>query len=136
MMIWNNCNNVFSSKTIINSFDVFYSQNVHNSSSIWFSSSLIGCHECLLCNDLENQSYCINNKTYTKEDYYQEKEKFLENKDLFVSMHKSVFDSPTHNLVCSNTTGKADIECNNVENAYYCYNVNNGRNLFLHGSKI
>jgi hypothetical protein len=44
---------------------------------------LIGCNECIFCNNLENQSYCINNKPLTKEEYFNEKELILLNKSDF-----------------------------------------------------
>ncbi len=53
---------VYSSVAIVNSAAVFFSKYIIDSNNIWFSENLIGCSECLLCHDLQNQSYCINNK--------------------------------------------------------------------------
>ena len=63
LMVRNNCENIYFGKGVIDSFNVFFSHFIKNSSNIRFSSNLVGCHECILCEDLQNQSYCIRNKT-------------------------------------------------------------------------
>jgi hypothetical protein len=61
--------NVYESMNVSESFGVFYSNTIHNSSNVRRCNNLIGCHFCYKCHDLENQSYCINNQQFTKEQY-------------------------------------------------------------------
>jgi hypothetical protein len=53
---------------------------------------MIGCSECIECNGLVNQSYCINNQQYLKEEYLQLKKQLLSNKEVFISKHHNSFD--------------------------------------------
>ena len=85
-----NSDNIYSSKIITQSYQIFYSSNVHNSSDIRFSNNLMGCRECLFCYDLSNQSYCINNQTFSADDYYKQKEWLLKQKENFIDRHNKV----------------------------------------------
>ena len=134
MMVWNNCESVFSSKSIINSYNIFYSQSIHNSANIWFSHNLVGCSECISCDHLENASYCISNKSLGKEEYIKQKKILLARKETFTDSYQRILSIPWDNLICTDTDGKSNIECQDISNSYYCYNVHHGRNLFLHGS--
>lgn len=67
--VLDNSSVIFSSIWVIGSHNVFYSTYIHNCSDIWFSRNLQWCHECCYCDDLQNQSYCIHNKQYSKEEY-------------------------------------------------------------------
>ena len=71
-------------------FNIFYSKFINNSSNIRFSSNLTGCHDCILCNDLQNSSYCINNKQYEKEEYLQKRNEILMHKSDFLNFYKGV----------------------------------------------
>ena len=134
MMVRNNCDSVFSSRSIINSYNIFYSISIHNCSNIWFCHNMIGCSECLYCDHLENVSYYIHNKAFSKEDYMREKSLLLQKKETFSDTYQNLLTVPWDNLICTNTAGKSNIECQSISNSYYCYNVHHGRNLFLHGS--
>ena len=67
-LVWDNCSIVYSSSNIINSSKVFYSHGTIDSYTCYFSSNLIWCSYCFWCTWLQNQSYCIFNKQYTKEE--------------------------------------------------------------------
>lgn len=71
---------VYASRNIKDSFKVFYSSQIHNSHDIWFCSDMVGCQECILCDGLENQSYCIQNTQYGKEEYSEKKKELLAQK--------------------------------------------------------
>ena len=68
---------------ITGSYKVYYSKYITDSSNIWFSTNLIGCEECILCDELENQKYCIKNRAYPKEEYFEKKEELMQRKGLF-----------------------------------------------------
>ena len=42
--------NIFESKAIRRSFNIFYSANIDNSSDLWFCANCVGCHNCISCN--------------------------------------------------------------------------------------
>lgn len=70
---------------IIRSYNVFYSKYITDSSNIRFSTNLIACQECLFCDGLENQSYCIRNEQYTKDEYFEKKQILLTQKEQFIN---------------------------------------------------
>lgn len=69
----NNSENIYYAKNITLSLNIYYSKYIHSSNNIWFSTNLLWCQECLFCDDLQNQSYCIYNTQYTKEEYFQKR---------------------------------------------------------------
>jgi hypothetical protein len=129
-MVRYNCDSIYNSSWIMNSFNVFYSKFIYNSSNIWFSDNLIWCKECISCNWLENKSYYINNKEYTKEDYKRKKDEILKNKTKYI-----VNDYSTWINIASKNTKNCSfvIKSENIENWRMAYNVKDWRNIFLVG---
>ena len=78
VMIGDFSENIYRSIGVYKSSSIFFSKFIFNSNNIWFSSNLVGCTECLFCTQLENVSYAIANKKYSKEDYLVLKEKIIE----------------------------------------------------------
>lgn len=83
VLVRDNASCVYDSYAVFRSHEVFYSTNIKNSHQIWFSNNLTWCRECLYCDDLEHQSFCIQNKAYSEEEYYKLKNKFLSEKNNF-----------------------------------------------------
>jgi len=44
---------------------------------------MIGCSECIDCDNLQNQSYCIDNIQYSQEEYRKKKKEILKDKNNF-----------------------------------------------------
>jgi len=83
--------NVFESKAVSRSFNIFYSANIDNSSDMWFCSNCIGCHFCIDCDTLVNQSYCIENKQYSKEEYQIKRNELFKNTSGFPAKKQATF---------------------------------------------
>jgi len=49
-----------------------------------------------------NQKYCIHNKQFDKESYQQEKEKLLQQKNLFHELYMKVLDTSLLNIASQN----------------------------------
>lgn len=47
----------------------YFTQFADRSYNLWYCYSLIDCHDCFGCSNLNNKSYCIFNVQYTKEEY-------------------------------------------------------------------
>ncbi len=128
VMVWNNSNSVYSSMGVLSSYQVFFSKYILNSRDIWYCSNLIGCNECIACNDLENQSYCIFNTHYSKDEYYKIKWNTLETLKIqafqLSSIWKSYWSKDIHNSNFS-------IFSENVEQWYYTFQLCNAKNVFL-----
>lgn len=126
--IIDNSENIYFCSWIVRSFNVFYSKFLNNCNNIWFSSSLVWCSECILCNELQNQSFCIENKQYSKEEYLIKKALILEEKKNFMDYYNNL-NLKASNTWSSNCTGTFCVNSNNIENGYFVSYVNNWRNL-------
>jgi len=134
-MVRDNSQNIYQSIGIIQSYNVFYSKYCHNCTDIWFCTNCIGSTHCLFCDDLENASYCIQNKQYTPEEYEKKKEELLhKNKENFDKAYNTL-SNIAKNITSSDSTGQLLIECDALSNWYYSYKIQNGRNTFLVGGK-
>ncbi len=130
VMVRNWCNNVFTSVGIINSYNIFYSKFVSDSYNIRFCTNMIGCNECVDCDWLQNQSYCINNNPYSKEEYLQKKEEILKNKNTFYDKFVKL-TSDGKNIESKNIKWYFNVKCENIENWYFNYNIQKWANLIL-----
>ena len=128
MFINNNSENIYLSRDVAESFNIFYSAYIRNSSNIWFSSNLIWCTNCIFCNNLENASYCINNKKYDKKDFLKEKENILKRKDEFIDFYKNIKEVG-NNINSINVKGSSIEQSLDIENGYYVSNMKNARNV-------
>lgn len=90
VMVWDHSENVYFSTAVIQGYQVFYSKYIVNSSNIWFSTNLVGCRECILCDGFENTEYAIENTKYPKEVYFEKKTEILRNKALFHKRYESL----------------------------------------------
>ncbi len=130
VMVWDKSENIYTSSGIIHSYMIFFSKYITDSSDIWFSSNLIGCTHCIWCNGLENKSFCINWKEYTKEEYSQKKEQILKNKQNYPIYHKKL-KIPWKNIWSKEVSWNFNIQSNNIKNWLYSYQVSNWKNLVL-----
>ena len=122
--------NIYQSFNIVNSYNVFYSKQIDNSRDIRFCSNMIGCHDCILSNNLENMSYCIENKQYTKEEYFSTKKYLLSKKteflQKFIALHEDIVPCVSDNVSWMYLT-----ECSNIENWYYLSSTHDSQNVML-----
>lgn len=127
-IVWDHSENVYQSLGITNSFAVFYSKYIVNCSNIWFSSNLLGCHDCVMCDGLENMSYCILNKQYTKESYEKTKDKILKQKQWYWGSYMKV-NGHSNNFASNNVSGTYLVESDDIQQGHYTYRIKGGRNI-------
>ena len=74
-----NCENVIWSCSFwVNVFNIFFSFSiVENSKFIYYCDDIESCEEMMFCVWLKNKKYCILNKQYSKEQYFEKKEKII-----------------------------------------------------------
>lgn len=126
--VWYNTSNVYQSVSVRESSNVFFSKNIMWSSDIRYSSNLIGCHFCIACDGLINQSYCIQNQHYTPEEYEKRKT------DILFSLYKdpSAYDKLKVGIINSyNVTWAWLLNCNNVENGYLLKYIDVAKNVYI-----
>lgn len=128
-------NTIYSSKVVIRSHSVFYSCTISNSSDLWFCANCISCQHCIGCVDLINQSYCINNQQYSKEDYFEKKKEILSDKISFSAKYRDVLKK-MGSINAVDSTGAWLINTNNIHNSYMVVDVYDSRNVVsFHGDE-
>jgi hypothetical protein len=135
-MVWNHSENIYMARGILNSSSIFYSSYINNSYNIRFSRNMTGCQECINCNNLTNQSYCIDNIPYPKEEYLAKKAELLRDTSTFESRYTSLLQSTYqegYSIASDNVQGGFIVQGNNIHKGYYVYNVRDGKNLILAG---
>lgn len=132
--VWDQCENIYSSSGVTGSSNIFYSRYLDNCHDIWFSRNMIGCFECIFCEGLQNQSYCINNVIYPKEEYFAKKANLLSRKSEFGKWYRAM-PKNSENLSSANSTGTFVSMSENVRNGYWVYHVKDANNAAFTGGK-
>jgi len=122
VFVINNCANVYQSSLVINSQNIFFSFNVDNCFDCWMCENIVGCQHCISCRDMENQSYCIENISYSKDD-------FLRLKDVYISIDLAKTTQTDRNI----SMGNANKLSTNLNNALYAYNTHTAQNVCFVG---
>jgi hypothetical protein len=133
MMIGDYSENIYHGTWIYQSNMVFYSKFIFNSNNIYFSTNLVWCAECIFCDWLNNQSYHIENRSYTKREYLIKKEEILKNQKIFNDTYMNL-DIGLGSLISTQSTWKFLIKTDKVENWYFAYNINSWRNVMFAGT--
>lgn len=118
---------IYMSRAVLWSSRIFYSNYIQSCNTIRFSANLIGCHECVMCNSLQNMSYCIKNVAYDKETYFAMKEKILDQRDSYDTYYTAVAAiEGWYEWVWD-----GHLYLQDVESSKFTYQINHGRNHFL-----
>lgn len=116
------------------SYRVFFSNNIEESTDIWFSKDLIGCQNCFGCVNLRGKTYHIFNEPYSKEAYqnfmakldlgsYKTKEEFIEKaREMFLKY-------PVRFTLAIRTVNSTGEHIEMSKNLKFCYCVHESENL-------
>ena len=63
------CSHVFSSVTVRDSSQIFFSANCWNSHNLWYCDNCVNCTDCFGCVGLKRRRFCVFNREYTETDY-------------------------------------------------------------------
>lgn len=123
--------NIRESSCVIKGYNIFYSRFILNSSEIRWSTNLIWCHECLLCNGLEHKTYCIQNEQLTKDQYFEKKYEILQEKHTFENKYREL--NPVWDNRGSTNTMNSNFVLNShdVENGMYSFNLKTAKNTLV-----
>ncbi len=117
--------------SISESYNIFYSKYIVNSSNIWFSTNLIGCDECILCDRIENKKYCIKNKQYDYEEYMRMKSDLMKQKNIFQQLYERIIHIPAQNIGSENVNGSNITKSHNTTNSLWISRIHNSRNVAI-----
>jgi len=116
-------------------YRAFFSEDCRNCTDVYFSKALRGCSNCFGCINLQNKSYYIFNRPYSKEDYKNEIKKFkLDSFSVIEELKKRVrefwlgfpnkFMVGAHNV---NVSGDYIAYSKNAHHMYQARGVENGK---------
>ena len=128
------CERCYESFWLANCYQCYFCIMCVESRNMWFSRDCLGCSDCFGCANLRNQSYCIFNQKYSKEDYHKELEKMnLNTREGIVNARanaRAFWDTQPHKfhqgIRNQNSSGAYVSESNN---AIDCYLVRQSENL-------
>ena len=114
-----------------NSYGCIVLEESKDCNSCYFSYQLRGCDHCLFCTNLANKSYCIKNKSCTKEEFETFKKKMFDGSwNSWQKTHAHYVDlklkTPhryVHNLNCENCTGDHLYHSKNLKNCFDGFNT-------------
>lgn len=124
--------NIYRSIGVIQSYNIFYSKYIKDSNNLRFCSNCLWCEECLLCDNLQNQKYHIRNQPLSQEEYANEKEKILSQKEKFLYAYAQG-NRIAHNRNSTNCSGNFITDSEDVADGYYSHFVKNGKNVVFAG---
>jgi hypothetical protein len=107
-------------------YRTFFSVDCKSCTDVWFSKNCTGCTNCFGCVNLKNQSYCIFNESYSKEEYEQKlKELYPTTQEMIIQMHEKM-ETLSQNLPQKYIHGWRNIGSsgdylNDTKNAKYCF---------------
>lgn len=103
-----------------------FTHNSKNCTDCAFMEDCTGCKNCILCFNLSNKSYCIENKQYSKEEYFAKKSElitggFEKQQKLykrFLELRKKRIVKYAHIVNAENSTGDYVINSKNCTNCF------------------
>jgi len=103
-----------------------YCQECSDSYNLLYCFDCKGCHDCIGCSVLRSKGYCIFNKQYTKEEFFEQKEELLKNghrgfDNISNEFEKVKLKNPhrfTMTLKCNVVTGNHIVSSKNSHNCF------------------
>src|SRR3989344_2723159 len=120
-------------------YNLRFSQENKDCRDSFFLYACRNCSDCVGCVNLVNQSYCIFNKKYGKEEYQQKLKELKLNTISGIENFKKQFEEfrkefplrSIHSLKSNDVSGNWIVNCQNVKNSFGCLNVKDGKYLFV-----
>ena len=85
-----------------------------------------------MCDDMENESYCIKNKKYEKDEYLKKAKEVLDQKKMYADFYAQVkYEGKYYGS--TDVTGSFLLKSQDVENGYYSLEMKDAKNLLVVG---
>jgi CxxC-x17-CxxC domain-containing protein len=126
------CNNCYEWINIFSCHNCFYVINSNHCHQSYFLYDCDVCENCILCTNLKNKSFCIENIQYSREEYEQKKKKILGKNSLsslknqFNILLKKAIHKNLNLKNCENVVGN-DVQ--NWKNSYFVFDSSNIENI-------
>ncbi len=122
-----------------NGYKLIYSQESVNCRDSSFLYSCYNCSNCVGCVNLRNAEFCIENVQYSKEEYLEKIKELNLHTRSGLDAYEKHFDAfrkqhpqrATTSLKVDHVSGNWLTNCQNVKNSFGCFNVKDGKHLFV-----
>lgn len=115
-------------------YDTFFSDDCDDCYDIYFSKNLVGCSHCFGCINLKSKQYCIFNKQYSRDEYFEKIKEFdIGSYKNLVKIYKKAkefwFTHPSKFMYGQNNINVSGDYIENSKNVLFSFQVENGENL-------
>lgn len=118
----------------INCYGSQFTFDSKNCTNCYFVSDCTGCTECILCSNLVQKQFYIENKPYSKEEYFQKKKELIDGSsakskklfEKFLQLRTQRKVKFSHMVNCYNCTGDY---LKNSKNCVQCFDVSDSEDL-------
>lgn len=115
-----------------------FSQDSSECRDSMFLYACRNCSNCVGCVNLVNQEYCIFNKKYKKEEYFEKLKELklntftgiIEMEEKFSEFRKQFPQRFVSSIKSENVSGNWFTNCKNIKNSFWCINVKDGKYLY------
>lgn len=128
---------------VVDSYGCHFLFNSSRCSNCYFCDECTGCDECISSCNLKNQSYCIENVKYPKEEYLKRKAELINGSfnnyknllEKFIKMRAHKVSRYAHVINCQDCTGDY---MKNSKNCTVCFDMSESEDCreIIYGSKI
>jgi hypothetical protein len=105
-----------------------YLKDCENCLDSYFLRGCKNCSSCILCDNLRNKNYCVEDRQYSKEEYEKIKDSFIGDFDRLEASKKTFFDRLSKSIVKENSNVQAT-NCTGY-NIWQCKNCHHSFNVF------
>lgn len=121
-----NCKSCYNSHHLI---------NCRNCTDCGFMADCVACENCFMCSGIVHKKFHFKNQPYPKEDYHRLVEGHMkrDSKELeleFKDFNKEIPKKYQNQIQCENSSGDYLQNCNNAENCYDCFDIEDSKYLF------
>lgn len=131
------CDNIYDSEKCYgcidcrNCYSTLFSEKSSTCNDVLFGFGLSGCSNCILCTNLRNKEYYIENKPVSKEEFEKKKKEILSSSES-LELARTTFEEMKRRAVvkyaditkCENSSGEYLFNCHDTE---YSFDTTNGK---------
>ena len=129
MSISTRCQKCYFCFNVFDCYNLCYSTNSTNCSDSYYLQNCDDCKFCYNCENLSHRSYCIENREYSQEEYFEKIKKLPRgyDSDLYQHISSKLPRIYMHGMGNENVTGDYIFHSKDVSDSYHVKNLENGK---------
>ena len=123
-----NCELCYECTDCVDCYNIKHSENSKNCSNSYFLYNCQSCKHCFLCSNLRNKEFCINNKQYSKDEYFKKISNLINLNESRNKFNALKLKSIRKNISIENSENSSWDLIKNSKNCYDCFDLQNSEN--------